>query len=148
MIQRFGLGGVLKPNFKNQKHYAHVLLTKNARSKTTSVHRIVAMAFIPNPDNKPQVNHIDGDKKNNTVENLEWTTQSENMRHAFRLGLNDISKLLNANKRKVIRIDGDNTKLYDSVREAQDDTGVHNQNIIKVCQGKRRTAGGYQWRYK
>lgn len=56
--------------------------------KTVSIHRIVAKAFIPNPDNKREVNHIDGDKKNNKLDNLEWTTAKENQRHARKLGLN------------------------------------------------------------
>lgn len=141
-------GGILTPNYKNQKHYAHVALTKNAKPKTTSVHRIVAQAFIPNPDNKPQVNHIDGDKKNNCADNLEWATQSENMRHAFKFGLKDTMKAVEANKRKVASYRDDKlVKMYDSVRDAEKDTGVCNQNIIKVCQKRRKNAGGLEWRY-
>ncbi|WP_242488066.1 HNH endonuclease [Bacillus sp. TH13] len=69
--------------------YKFVTLTQGKRVyKQESVHRLVAKAFIPNPENKPQVNHIDGDKLNNCVDNLEWNTISENLAHAYRLGLN------------------------------------------------------------
>ena len=73
--------------------YASVSLSSNNTKKRFLVHRLVATSFIPNIDNKPQVNHIDGNKLNNSVSNLEWTTQSENMTHAVKLGLTHVSDL-------------------------------------------------------
>lgn len=67
--------------------YARVELWQNGSGKKYLVHRLLAEAFIPNPEGKPQVNHIDGDKANNALENLEWVTQSENQLHAYRAGL-------------------------------------------------------------
>lgn len=82
-------GKVLKPD-KTIKGYLRVNFLKDGKLKHYLVHRLVATVFIPNPENKPQVNHIDGDKTNNQVENLEWNTYSENLKHAFRTGLNHI----------------------------------------------------------
>ena len=67
--------------------YLVVQLWKNSKAKKFKMHRLVAMAFIPNPENKPQVNHINGIKYDNSIENLEWVTQSENMLHAYKTNL-------------------------------------------------------------
>ena len=67
--------------------YEMVMLCRNYKTFNASVHRLVARAFIPNPKNKPHINHIDGNKANNSIENLEWCTPSENMIHAYRTGL-------------------------------------------------------------
>ena len=78
--------------------YKKVELVKDGKRKGFKVHRLVAQAFIPNPDEKPQVNHIDGDKTNNYVDNLEWVTASENSIHAYNTGLNSNKKELNENE--------------------------------------------------
>lgn len=72
----------------DHKGYYKVDLYNNGDCSTKRVHRLVAEAFIPNPDNKPDINHIDGNKRNNSADNLEWVTKSENIQHAFRTGLN------------------------------------------------------------
>jgi len=76
---------ILKPCFDSMGKYLFVGLHKNKKIKQKNVHRIIAEAFIPNPENKPQVNHINGIKTNNNVSNLEWVTRSENMQHLYRV---------------------------------------------------------------
>lgn len=103
--------------------------------KTIKVHRAVAEAFIPNPENKPQVNHIDGNKANNRVENLEWATQEENMGHASR---NRLTKHVS-----VIRDDGEE---YHTVTEAAKANGVSVACISEVINGHQKTSAGHSFR--
>lgn len=74
--------------YVNKKNgYVYVQLWNNAKYKNIRLHKLVAENFIENIENKPQINHIDGNKKNNRVDNLEWCTASENIRHAYKIGL-------------------------------------------------------------
>ena len=131
--------------------YMSVTLRKDDISKMFKVHRLVANAFIDNPLNKPQVNHIDGNKRNNAVSNLEWVTPSENAKHAFEIGLKK-SQSGKDNKRSIAieRIDNNGIVLdeYCGFREAERITGIPHSNISKCCRGEAQSAGGYKWRIK
>ena len=89
----------LKPSNNSTGGYLFVILCKNGVRKTLKVHRLVALAFIPNPENKRTINHIDGIKTNNFVENLEWNTQKENTHHAMDTGLQDNKGTKNVNSK-------------------------------------------------
>lgn len=114
------------------------------------VHRIVAQAFIPNPEDKPEIDHIDCNPSNNCVENLRWCTHKENQNNPLtiaRIGKSLIGKtgILSRRVKPIICVErGD---LYWGVWEAQRQTGVYGQNINAVCRGRVKTAGGYHWRY-
>lgn len=143
-------GGIVKASYSNSKHYAHIPLTKNKRGRTVSLHRVVAQAWIPNPDNKPQVNHKNGIKSDNRVANLEWMTNIENHQHAIDNGLVKVrpDEAIESNMVGVFqKLNGEVIAMYPCIKYAQYITGVHNQNIFKVCQGKRHTAGGYEWQF-
>ncbi len=107
------------------------------------IHRLVAICFLVCPDETYIVNHKDGNKTNNRVENLEWVSRSENAKHAFRLGLNKGKKI------KVTKYTLDDVFIseYDSLADAEKETGIFQTHISKVCRGERKTAGGYIWKY-
>ena len=139
----------------NGDGYLIVCLTKCGRKKSEKVHRIVAMAFIENPENKPEVNHKYGNKIDNMSASLEWVTKSENIKHAYNNNL-----LVNWNKGKFgyenkksisvsqFNLDGNLIRDFGSAREASRITGINGGNIRNVLRGFKKTAGGYIWKYK
>lgn len=128
--------------------YSIVCLTKDGKRKTHKIHRLVGMAFVPNPENKQEINHKDGDKRNNCAVNLEWSTRLENMHHAYATGLACGVKN-NATSTAVRQYDKNMNFVaeYPSVSEAERITGIKQSNICYCCQNKRLTAGGYIWKY-
>lgn len=98
---------ILNPSFDRKNGYKRACLCKSGNEKRVGVHILVANAFIPNPENKPQVNHINGDKTDNRVENLEWCTCMENIQHSIKMGLVDTEK-----RRNIMREIGKRNKKY------------------------------------
>lgn len=140
-------GRMMAKVLDNYGYYMCKLRNKNI-IKMPKIHRLVAQSFIPNPDNKPQVNHINGDKLDNRVENLEWVTSRENIMHAVDNGL--INVLGNTNNflgYKVEQIkDGKVINTFETISKASRETGVCRSGIEKVLKGKQKTSGGYYWK--
>lgn len=138
------------------KNYLVVSLSKNNIVKIMQVHRLVAQAFIPNPLDKPQVNHIDGNKQNNCVNNLEWVSAKENHKHACEHNLitkEQMQKCVKAmskqNQKSILQIkNGLVMGCFESLTKAQERTGIKIKNISSVLNGRSKTAGGYEWKIK
>ena len=120
--------------------YRSVTLCKNGIRKPTLVHRLVAMAYIPNYENKPQVNHKDEDKTNNCVNNLEWCDAKYNTTYG------KAQERLTAKKIKTVLCVESGVR-YSSVKQAAKITNTNGSNIVQCLKGKRKTAGGYCWQY-
>lgn len=128
--------GFLKP--ADKRGYLSVQLFKNGILKWHLVHRLVASAFIENPDNLPQVNHIDQNKKNNKVSNIEWCDSQYN--NTYKGKHRKISRKVGCYK------DGKLIKVYSAMIDAEKE-GFYTSNVCICCQGKAKSYKGYQWKY-
>lgn len=138
---RMSFEKILKQFYKNG--YYFVTLVKNKIHISYLVHRLVAQAFIDNPDNLPQVNHKDENKLNNSVDNLEWCDASYNINYGNRNKRVAIKK-----SKKVYQYDlnGNLIKEWSSITECEKE-GFNRSNIINCCQGKRKKHKGFKWSY-
>lgn len=145
---RTRIGNILKPQ-KRGMYLKVTLYDSQHRPHVFSVHRLVAQEFHRNRFDKPQVNHIDGNKYNNRADNLEWATSSENNKHACILypkkGLKGSMIASEINKQKVRCVESGT--IYESIRDAGIKTDTNETSICHVCRGKYKTAGGYHWEY-
>ena len=132
---------------KSRKHkdgYLYVGFYKEGKPKMFSVHRLVAKAFIPNYDNLPQVNHINEDKTDNRVENLEWCSIEYNINYGSRN-----EKVTKSKSIPILQFSktGDFIKKWDGIRQVEKELGFNSTHISKCCKGKRKTAYGFIWHY-
>src|SRR5690349_18700009 len=149
----FFCGGVrrIKVGFRNNIQLSHGYVVVSIRNKRRTLHRVVAEAFIPNPLKKKTVNHKDGNKANNHVDNLEWATQSENVIHAYKvLGRETPTGRLGLWGKKVIQMNlqGEIIKIHKNVMLASKELGISDDSIRNACYGTSKTSGGFKWRYK
>lgn len=131
---------ILKP-FVCGSGYQEIILHSRRARKPLLIHRLVAEAFIPNHDGKKEVNHKNGNKLDNSVDNLEWATPSENQIHSRRILKNNCSK-----KRAIVCVE--TGEMFESIKEGADKYGLQLSNIWKCCNEKQVTTGGYHWKYK
>ena len=139
----------------NGFNYMSVSLSEGSTVKRFYVHRLIAETFLENNQNKEEVNHIDGDRQNNELSNLEWVTRSENHYHRYKVlkqrGVN-FGKTGDKNWRSkpVICFDkeGNFIKRYAGVMEAMRQTGIHEANIRGAIHGRSKSSGGYIWNYE
>jgi len=140
--------------------YLGCILCVNGKRHSVRIHRLVAETFIPNPESKPEINHKDGNKQNNHINNLEWTFRKENWDHAMKTGLanfkamNHRNKFINPKPVLQIREDGKIIGKFHNCKEAGKLTGVCARNIHQVASKTeykpgliRKQAGGYRWEF-
>jgi hypothetical protein len=141
----------------NRLGYLTIVLCKEGIGKTAFIHRLIAEAFIPNPESKKEVNHINGCKLDNSIKNLEWCTRHENMRHASKVGLLDgrakpysiKSKLLHPARKIVYQFTKDDQfiKEWPSVNQASRELNIKAENIALCARGGAKSAKGFVWKY-
>lgn len=122
--------------------YLEVSLYANKERRNFLIHRLVAQTFIPNIKELLEVNHIDGNKSNNRVDNLEWCTNVENQQHAIRNGLRKVKRVCQYDLNKEL------IKIWNNQYEASREMSIAQESINRCCNQKAKTAGGYIWKYK
>jgi hypothetical protein len=135
-------GGLLKTSL-DRYGYVKAVLNKNNKQHHFTVHRLVALAFIPNELNKPQVNHINGNRVDNDLSNLEWSTAKENVHHSFQFGKQ--TTVMRSVEATHIRTK--ETSVFPSQREAAKKLGIGQANISSVLRGVYKQANGYTFQY-
>lgn len=145
-------GRILKPKITNKGYLSVALYNANGK-RWCYIHRLVAMHFLINSELKPNVNHIDCNPLNNNVDNLEWCTQSENIKYSDSLGRCKIRDYRYCESGKghgrscrIICKKGDNIQIFESINIAGMKLGISHQNIFKCLKGERKTAKGYSFR--
>lgn len=149
---RTGEERVLQATDNGQK-YLVLSLCKDGKKYNKRVHRLVAEAFLPNPDNKPEIDHINTDRRDNRVENLRWCTNKENINNPLtirKLSIN--AKKCEFGKSRSISVeqyskDGLLLETYPSAAEAERQTGINHTSITACCRNQQGSAGSYLWRY-
>lgn len=143
-VRRIDTGYILKGHI-NPDGYHRVTLTVSGKSKIFLLHRLIAIAFIPNPYGYPCVNHKDENKSNNSINNLEWCTYRYNLNFGTRN-----SRANQSRKKPILQFskDGEFIKEWESVTDLKIATGMDITHVSSCCRGKRKTANGYIWKYK
>ena len=133
-------GHKLKPELTRNGYLRVSLSNDSVNHKRMLVHRLVANAFIPNPGNLPQVDHINEIKTDKRVNNLRWSTPFDNLKHS---GVIDKASIAKFTKVRCVTTG----KVYMSIKEAAEDLGLYHSNIVACCNNRRSTCGGLQWEY-
>lgn len=136
--------GVVRKTSKNNKGYLIVNLSKNGKTKTCSVHKLVAQAFLSNPLNLSDVNHRDENKLNNSVENLEYCSHKTNLNHGTVK-----ERISNKKSYKISQysLSGDFISVWDNAKTIEASLGFCADSIKRACRGEYKTSHGYMWRY-
>lgn len=158
------LGKIVKRSRKGRiiiqsesKGYSRAHMCKNGIVKIALVHRMVGVAFIPNPNNYPEINHKNGIRSDNRVENLEWCSKSQNIRHCYDVLKRKVSpNVINVYggdhpaSTPILQYDlnGNFLREWPSAIEIQRALNVNSPNIIACCRGKQQTCGGFSWKHK